>query len=98
VRRPDRQDAPACSNLIGCVNLLVEIVDDHFGGVPRCTNAIPCADLKPGTNSAAVGRTGNTSERAVVVTANARSLPDLIYWIAPGNVTNMLGFVRQVDR
>src|SRR5262245_4282021 len=44
---------------------------------------------KPGMKSAMVGRSGSTPERAPVVTANARTLPALMYAIALGTVTNI---------
>src|SRR5262249_58259699 len=43
----------------------------------------------PGTNSPTVERPGNTSERLPLVTANARSLPALMYSMDAGTVPNI---------
>src|SRR5262249_7446056 len=55
-------------------------------GVPSPSQAL---DSYPGTKSPMVGISGNASERIVVVTARAWSLPALTYWIDEGMVGNM---------
>ena len=65
-----------------CVDFLVELIDD-FGWrvLGRAEADTTKLASKPGRNSPTVGMSGSASERAAVVTANARNLPALMYSI-----------------
>src|SRR5205085_11601888 len=55
-------------------------------GTPRPVHSLAS---KPGTKLATVGMSGSASERVVVVTASARSLPALMYSIDEGIEANI---------
>jgi hypothetical protein len=54
----------------GCVDLLVELVDDLRGVLVGAPNPNHWLVSRPGTNSPAVGMSGSTSKRDEVVTAS----------------------------
>jgi hypothetical protein len=80
-RRAAQVGKPRLDHAIGegCIDLLVQFLDDFRGGVLGRADAVPLGCLMVGQKSPTVGMFGNASERVAVVTASARSLPTLIY-------------------
>src|SRR6516162_9583139 len=80
------------------VNLLVQFVDDLRGRVFGRADTYPCSRIVPGTNSLNGGTSGRTSERVGVVTANARTLPVLMYsTVEATNITCTWPLMRSVS-
>src|SRR5215470_2758202 len=66
------------------IDLLVELVDDLGRRLCRCAEAEIAARLVARHKFGPVGTSGSASERVIVHTASARSLPALMYSIEAG--------------
>ncbi len=72
------------------VDLLVEFSDDLSGRTLRRADAVPIARLIARYESAYAWDSGSSRHRVAVVTASARNLPALMYWmdeVAETNIT-----------